>query len=635
MFDDASTSSTADKDSIGLLEFDVDFANPSASRLSARASLAVSSVNQDLCNASRRTCITQAGSSSNLEDLSGRIMNQPIYRNFAGNEGIVLAHTANAGNGVAGVRWYELRKPSGGNWAVNQQSTYSPDATNRWMPGICYDKFGNIGLAYNVASNANNVFPGIRFTGRKACDPLNSMTYPEQTIVAGTAANGSTRYGDYNHLVADADGGTLWFTAEWNGARSWSTRVASFTLDQCNPSACGDPSGLSSSNITSTGATVSWTTVSGATNYTVEYKLSTATAWITAAAAATGTSVNLTGLTQNSTYDWRVKANCSNGASNFVAAKFTTTGTIITGCAAPTNLAVSAISTSGATVSWAAVTGATSYDVDYKLVTDTAWTSAVKGTTSTSTSLTGLKAASAYNWRVKANCANASSNFAVSQLVTATVTGGGCPGVYDTTANGSFANAQMIPMGTDVKGLISTSTDNDYFKFTITTEGRYSITLKTVPADFDIRLFNSNGQRIGISQRPNTQDEIITRTLPAGTYVIRVYGWRGANSATVCYTLKVEKAANGARETGNDEITDKENIKIYPTPAKETLNVYISGFTTRADISVFDMDGKLLMRRQATAANTALKINTLASGVYILKVEDSNGTQYQSRFVKQ
>jgi hypothetical protein len=164
----------------------------------------------------------------------------------------------------------------------------------------------------------------------------------------------------------------------------------------------------------------------------------------------------------------------------------------------------------------------------------------------------------------------------------------------------------------------------------------YSVTLQTVPADFDIRLFNSNQQRIGISQKPNTENEIITRTLQPGTYFIRIYGWRGANSATVCYTAKVAKAANGARETGNEEITDKGGkITIYPSPAKETLNVLINNFATIADISVFDLEGKLLLRRQATQANTSLYINTLSNGVYVVKVQDNNGLQYQSRFVKQ
>jgi hypothetical protein len=213
--------------------------------------------------------------------------------------------------------------------------------------------------------------------------------------------------------------------------------------------------------------------------------------------------------------------------------------------------------------------------------------------------------------------------------------GNSCPGTYDSTENGSFANAKAVPLNTDIKGLINSTTDNDYFKFTITTAGMYSITLQTVPADFDVRLYNSSQQRLGISEKPNTENEIITTELQPGTYFIHVYGWRGANSTTVCYTAKVAKAANGAKETANIEVTDKGNIKLYPIPANESITVFISNFTTRADISVYDMEGKLLISRQATQANTSLFINNLSKGVYVVKVKEETGAQYQMRFVKQ
>ncbi len=88
--------------------------------------------------------------------------------------------------------------------------------------------------------------------------------------------------------------------------------------------ACNAPVGLSSSAITTTGATLSWTAVSGALNYTVEYKATASSTWITAAAGATSTSVTLTSLSASTTYDWRVRTNCSGSSSANTAAQFTT-----------------------------------------------------------------------------------------------------------------------------------------------------------------------------------------------------------------------------------------------------------------------------------------------------------------------
>ena len=382
-------------DSIGLFEFKVNFTTPASTVVLQKSSLAVTAATTDICTATRGQCIAQPGTSTAVEDLDSRVMNQPIYRNFGTYEGIVLTYVVNKGSSIAAPRWYELRK-TGTTWSVYQQSTYSPDNTHRWMPSICYDAAGNIGLVYNVSSST--VYPGISYTGRKQCDALNTMTYAENSIVAGTASNGSTRYGDYNHVVCDPDGVTFWVTGEYNAASTWSTRIASFTLDNC--SSCGSPASPVTSAITANTATVGWTAISGANNYDVDYQLNGASAWTNAATATTAVSVNLSALTPNSAYNWRVRANCTAGSSAYVQSTFTTS----LACSAVAGLASSSITSSSASVSWTAVTSALNYDVDYQITGAATWTNAVTGTTSTTASLSGLSASTGYSWRVRANC---------------------------------------------------------------------------------------------------------------------------------------------------------------------------------------------------------------------------------------
>ena len=89
---------------------------------------------------------------------------------------------------------------------------------------------------------------------------------------------------------------------------------------------CGDATGLTSSAIGSNTANVSWSAVANVTSYTVEYKLNASTIWTLATLATpTSTTATLTGLTQSSVYNWRVRANCAAGPGNFVTANFTTT----------------------------------------------------------------------------------------------------------------------------------------------------------------------------------------------------------------------------------------------------------------------------------------------------------------------
>jgi hypothetical protein len=623
--------SGAAADSIGLFEFKVNFTTPSLSTVVTKSSLAVTAYKSDICTTTRGQCISQAGNTTKVEALHQKIMNEPIYRNFAGYEGIVLSHVVDKGTNISGIRWYELRKTTG-NWGVYQQSTYAPDNTHRWLPGICYDAAGNIGLAYNVSSAATGLNPGARYTGRKECDALNTMTYAETDIVVGTAANSSTRYGDYNQLVADPDGVRFWFTCEYNAASTWSTRIASFSLDNCTAAVCGDPTGLNSSSITNTAATVSWAAVANAVSYDVDYKLTSSAVWTNAATATTATSVNITGLTQGTVYDWRVRATCSGGSGNYIGAQFTTTAPAT--CNAPTGLVSAGITASGAGISWAAVSGAANYDVDYKLNASATWVNAATATTATSATLSSLAASSLYDWRVRANCTAVGLSSAYTQAQFTTTAISTCPGTYDVSTNGAAGGAAVIPFNTDIKGLISPTGDIDYYKFVITTGGTATITLTTLPGDYDIRLYSSNGTtQLAISQNGGTTSETISRTFTAGTYFVRVYGYAGANSSTACYTLKVQLGTASQPEIVST--TANGIVKVYPNPVTNVLNISVLGeVSAKARLQITDASGKAVIIKNIINNPQAIDISKLAKGVYLIKV-NNGGKEITSKFIKE
>lgn len=109
--------------------------------------------------------------------------------------------------------------------------------------------------------------------------------------------------------------------------------VEDYTVNIGNPSTtCNVPTGLTASNVTANSATISWTAVSGAVSYTVQYKLSSASTW--SSATATSNTINLTALSPSSTYNVRVRTNCSSGASNYSSAISFTTGVASTSCPA-------------------------------------------------------------------------------------------------------------------------------------------------------------------------------------------------------------------------------------------------------------------------------------------------------------
>src|SRR5437762_6262308 len=124
------------------------------------------------------------------------------YRNFGDHEAVVGNFSVNSG-GVAGVRWFELRNVTSGPVTVFQESTYQPDATWRWLGSAAMDQQGNLAVGFSASSPS--LFPQIRYAGRLATDPLNTMGQGEAHLFDGTGSQttNTNRWGAYSALSID------------------------------------------------------------------------------------------------------------------------------------------------------------------------------------------------------------------------------------------------------------------------------------------------------------------------------------------------------------------------------------------------------------------------------------------------
>lgn len=425
------------------------------------------------------------------------------------------------------------------------------------------------------------------------------------------------------------------------------------------PATCNAPTALSSSAITTSGATVSWTAAANATSYAVDYKLTSASAWTSAATATTATSVALTGLSAATTYDWRVRTTCASGTSGFATAQFTTgtQSTCATAFEPNETLAAAAAISSGVSNS-AAISAGT--DVDYYKITTTATSSIVynlvgpsgvdydltiynsagtsigssAGSTATETvSLTNQAAGTYYIKVMGYNGANSATCYTIKATATATTTTG-CQSPYDASTNGTTSGASSVPFNTGITGLISPSADIDNYKFVITTAGTITATLTTLPADYDLKLLNSAGTQVGISQNGSTTGESISYTAAAGTYYAQVFGYNNANNATSCYTLKV------ALGTATKDITvplfsTKKILTAYPNPVEDILNINLTGYEGISDIRLYDVNGRQVAANRTSQTNSQLNISKLSGGIYMLKVYTSKGEVLNTKVIKQ
>jgi HYDIN/CFA65/VesB family protein len=140
-----------------------------------------------------------------------------------------------ANSSSVAFRWYEILDPSG-TVTVNQQGTFAPDSTFRWMASAAMDKNNDIAVGFSASSSSIN--PAIRFTGRVPGDALGTLE-TENSILEGTGSQitGLSRWGDYTALQVDpSDDCTFWYTNQYqktNGTFNWSTHIGSFAFTGC------------------------------------------------------------------------------------------------------------------------------------------------------------------------------------------------------------------------------------------------------------------------------------------------------------------------------------------------------------------------------------------------------------------
>jgi hypothetical protein len=239
----------ATSDAVNIWDFKVKWDSRPTSSLRFGAQLAVDPFDTNFpCGVpGGRDCLPQPGITNTAQYLDTLASRQRptfrlAYRNFGGYESLVTNQTVESSPGVAGVRWYEIRR-TGSTYSLAQQGTFAPDdGVNRWMGSIAQDKLGNMALGYSVV-NGTDVYPGIRYTGREKGDTAGEMTLGEGTIINGTGVQTTTnsRWGDYTSMSVDpVDDCTMWYANEYYTAAGqasspagWQTRIASFRLPGC------------------------------------------------------------------------------------------------------------------------------------------------------------------------------------------------------------------------------------------------------------------------------------------------------------------------------------------------------------------------------------------------------------------
>jgi chitodextrinase len=326
----------------------------------------------------------------------------------------------------------------------------------------------------------------------------------------------------------------------------------------------------------------------------------------------------------------------------------------ITAPSAPTNLAASGTTQTSTNLSWTAATdnvGVSGYDV-YQGATLKA---SVTGTTY---AVTGLTAATAYTFSVKAKDA-AGNISASSNVVNVTTLANSVTYCASTSSNTADEKIGRVQLGTINNP--STGTDG-YEDFTAlsTNLSRGSSNTITITPDWTSTVY-SEGYAVWIDYNQNglftDADELVfskatsTVTPASGFFTVPAAATLGATrmrvsmkyngSPTSCETLSYGQVEDysvnivtGATFSNLTEIHLNEiltTISLYPNPTREVLNVETNSAST-LNYSVINYLGQVI--KTGKIENNLINVSHLNSGIYILEVNDGQKS-VTKKFIKE
>lgn len=462
--------------------------------------------------------------------------------------------------------WFYLTS-QGGNGTNDNNTSYSVD-------GIGIDKAGQIAyraLVYYLSNNSNYN------AARNAVINAAKDLYGQNSCEVKTVTDAMNAVG---------------IGAKYSGSACETSNT------------CGAVTGVNSSNVTTSSATINWNAVSGVSDYILEYKTST---------AANYTSVNVSGtsyslsVTADVSYDVRLKYTCTTGEESpySTVISFTATDGGGSGNCNPVNgVSSTNISTSSATINWNSISGVSNYTLEYKTTSASNYSSV--SASGNSKGLTGLSPNTTYNVRLKYNCPTEGQGNDPCTGVAEYQPGTFYPFGSKVTFQGSLYEAtpsgwiNLGPCGATTGG--GTSQESPYSSvISFTTTG------VTGPCS-GVPIYQP-----GIPYQPGSKVIYL-----GGLYQMNIfYQWVYLGPCFSGFSSSVASTTGSVINSGL--------ISIYPNPASDYITLSTNGATKeQISVIIYDINGRTMLNKQLSAGkgihSSTLDISKLESGIYIINI---------------
>ena len=324
---------------------------------------------------------------------------QLLRTNFTGN----LAHLVSlAGSGLGGIAYINVLCNNGSNYAFSGISSSFSYPSYSWTVNVVAHEMGHnlasrhthwCGWAGGAIDNCN-VAAGYPFEGscNSAPSPTNGGTIMSYChLVSGVGINFANNFGPL----------------PGNAIRNAVTAASSCIAATCPTSTCAAPSSIIVSSITTTSASVSWNTITGASGYNLQYRLSPSGAWTTINNISSPKA--LTGLAVNTKYEVQVQTICSGGVVSpyYVGNIFKTEAST---CVEPSALLANQITNTSVSLNWTENGSSTNWEVQWGLNGFALGSGTIVSVNAKPYTLSGLATSTAYAYYVRSTCGAAAGN---------------------------------------------------------------------------------------------------------------------------------------------------------------------------------------------------------------------------------
>ncbi len=512
--------------------------------------------------------------------------------------------------------------------------------------------WSNGATTQNISSLTANTY-SVTVTATGGCQSSTSATVTQPTALTSSISS-QTTVGCGNtdgQATASGTGGTTPYTYTWStspvqtAATSTGLAYGSYTATVTDAHGCTSKAtatigvatigGLSATSITTTSATLNWTDAGTSASYNVQYRKTGTTTWTTT--SSTTRSVAVSGLTSATTYEFQVQAVCTGGSTSTYSSSFdfTTSGT--SSCAVPVALSVTSITTTSATLNWNAATGAVSYNIQYRKTGTTTWTATTA--TTTTKAISGLTAATGYEFQVQTVCSGSSTSaFSASTDFTTS----GASACDSTLWNHVYNSYRLIPYsqcatitGT-VYSLIHEADGDIHIRVTLDTAYSWMLNSGNIANQYG-KLVVEPVCAVTVTQTdaiaactgftntvyiPNVGEHVQV----LGSYILdNDHGWNEIHPVTSITIVagRFENPSSVPVETAN---LSGDDIKVFPNPANTNINFTLSKQpSTPIYITIVDGMGRLGGQYQMLETqNLKVKTTFLPEGKYYYSIVENS-----------